>query len=100
MSVSYAAGDLWVGAPLEGGAYVFRRSEEGDWREVEILSIASSNSFMGWSVATDDNTAVVGSPGADFFEGVGSVYYVGCGTSARSCVFLVARVLARCCNPL
>ena len=74
MSVSYAAGDLWVGAPLGGSAYVFRRSEEGDWREVEILSIASSNSFMGLSVAAGDDTAIVGSPGADFFEGVGSVY--------------------------
>ena len=74
MSVSYASGDLWVGAPLGGGAYVFRRSEGGEWQEVDILTIGAANSFMGLSVAASEDMAIVGSPGADFFEGVGSVY--------------------------
>ncbi len=74
MSVSYAAGDLWVGAPLGGAAYVFRRSEDGQWREIEIFSIAGANSYMGVSVAAGEDMAIVGSPGADFFEGLGSVY--------------------------
>ena len=74
MSLSYADGDLWVGAPLGGGAYVLRRSEGGEWQEVEILTIGGANSFMGVSVAASEDMAIVGSPGADFFEGVGSVY--------------------------
>ena len=73
-SVSYSDGDLWVGAPQGGGAYVFRRSEGGDWQEIEILTIGGANSFMGMSVAASEDMAIVGSPGADFFEGVGSVY--------------------------
>ena len=74
MSVSYAAGDLWVGAPLGGGAYVLRRSAGEEWQEVQILTISAANSFMGVSVAASENMAIVGSPGADFFEGLGSVY--------------------------
>ena len=75
MSVSYAAGDLWVGAPLGGRAYVFRASERGEWQEVEFLTSSAANSFMGMSVAASSDMAIVGSPGADFFEGVGSVYH-------------------------
>ena len=45
MSVSYAAGDLWVGAPLGGGAYVLRRSAGEEWQEVQILTISAANSF-------------------------------------------------------
>ena len=75
MSVSYASGDLWVGAPLGGGAYVFRRPGGEEWQEVDILTIGDANSFMGLSVAASEDVAIVGSPGADFFEGVGSVYH-------------------------
>ena len=74
MSISYAAGDLWVGAPLGGGAYVFQRSDDGEWQEVEILTTAAANSFMGLSVAASEDMAIVGAPGADFFEGVGSIF--------------------------
>ena len=74
MSVSYAAGDVWVGAPLGGGAYVVRRSEGEEWKEVQILTIGAANSYMGVSVAASENMAIVGSPGADFFEGLGSIY--------------------------
>jgi hypothetical protein len=74
MSVSYPDGDLWVGAPLGGGAYILRRSEGGEWQEVESLTIGGANSFMGLSVAASEDMAIVGSPGADFFEGVGSIY--------------------------
>ena len=74
MSVSYATGDVWVGAPFGGGAYVFRPSEDGEWQEVQILTIPAPNTFMGVSVAAGEDMAIVGSPGADFFEGVGSVY--------------------------
>ena len=74
MSLSYAAGDLWVGAPFGGGAYVFRCSEGGEWQEAQILTIGGPNSYMGVSVAASEDLAIVGSPGADFFEGLGSVY--------------------------
>ena len=74
MSLSYAAGDLWVGAPFGGGAYVFRRTEGGEWQEAQILIIGGANSYMGVSVAAIEAMAIVGYPGADFFEGLGSVY--------------------------
>ena len=74
LSVSYADGDLWVGAPLGGGAYVHRRSESGAWQEVQIVTIDTAGSYMGVSVAASEDMAIVGSPGADFFEGVGMVY--------------------------
>ena len=38
------------------------------------MTISAANSFMGVSVAASENMAIVGSPGADFFEGLGSVY--------------------------
>ena len=74
MSVLFAARDVWVGAPLGGGAYVFRRSEGEEWTEVQILTIGAANSYMGVSMSASENFAIVGSPGADFFEGLGSIY--------------------------
>ncbi len=74
MSVSLAAGDLLVGAPLGGGVYVLRGSDGGEWQEVQILTIGGPDSYMGLSVAASGNMVVVGSPGADFYEGIGSLY--------------------------
>ena len=80
MSVAYTDGDVVVGAPLGGGAYVYRRSQDGEWREVQVLTIDAANSYMGLSVAAGQGMAIVGSPGADFFEGVGNIYRKDRGT--------------------
>ena len=74
MAVARAGEDLFVGAPLAGMAYVFRASSEGDWQELQTLTLSSPMSFMGMAIAGGEDFAVVGAPGADFFEGVGNLY--------------------------
>ena len=73
MALARTGSDVLVGAPLAGMAYVIRRSGN-DWRELQILRTESPMSFMGVSVAAEADVAVVGLPGADFFEGVGDIY--------------------------
>src|SRR5215469_1288307 len=57
-----------VGAPLssgfKGGAYVYTLTS-GAWSAPTALSMTGvpSNAFLGWSVALEDATALVGAPG-------------------------------------
>ena len=74
MAVARAGEDLFVGAPLAGMAFVFRASSGGDWQELQTLTMTSPRSFMGMAIAGGEDLAVVGAPGADFFEGVGNLY--------------------------
>ena len=74
MGLAGAGGDVFVGAPLAGVTYVFRPSTGGDWQELQALTMTSAMSFMGVAIAGDDDIAVVGAPGADFFEGIASLY--------------------------
>ena len=73
MALARTGSDVLVGAPLSGTAYVIRRSGD-DWRESQILTTEAPMSFMGVSMAAEADVAVVGLPGADFFEGVGDIY--------------------------
>ena len=74
MGVASAGGDVFVGAPLAGVTYVYRPSAAGSWQELQTLTMTSAMSFMGVSIAGGEDIAVVGAPGADFFEGIGSLY--------------------------
>ena len=73
MAVASTGFDVLVGAPLAGTAHVIRQSGD-NWRELQILTTESPNSFMGVALAAEEDVAVVGLPGADFFEGVGGIY--------------------------
>lgn len=73
MALAHTGTDVLVGAPLAGTAYVIRRSGD-DWNELQILTTEHAFSFMGVSVVAEAGVAVVGVPGADFFEGVGDIY--------------------------
>ena len=74
MGLARAGGDVFVGAPLAGVTYVYRPSAGGGWQELQALTMTAAMSFMGVSIAGGEDIAVVGAPGADFFEGMGSLY--------------------------
>ena len=82
-SVGLAGERLVVGAPGAGqgmgGAHVYAMGEDGEWSEETALNaeITGLIGFMGNSVAGGDGFAVVGAPGAAFFEGVGYVFERG-----------------------
>ncbi len=66
-----------AGAPLAGSlgaAFVFAADATGAWRETQTLQGSQPFGFYGTSVAGDVGTILVGSPGSDFFEGVGHMY--------------------------
>ncbi|HEX6939213.1 MAG TPA: FG-GAP repeat protein, partial [Longimicrobiales bacterium] len=73
------AGDLaLVGAPLQaderGAAYLFRRTESGEWVEEAklVARTAAEGALLGASVALLDGRAVVGAPRRD--QATGAVY--------------------------
>jgi len=74
MGLARAGGDVFVGAPMAGITYVFRSSGSDGWQELQSLTMTSAMSFMGVAIASGEDIAVVGAPGADFFEGIGSLY--------------------------
>ncbi|MDE2796225.1 MAG: choice-of-anchor B family protein [Gemmatimonadota bacterium] len=78
MAVAASGDDLVAGTPLAGGGlgggYAFRRDESGDWAEVAEFGSGGPFNFYGLSVALGGDVAVVGAPGADFFDGVGFLF--------------------------
>ena len=78
MAVAAAGDDVVAGTPLAGGGigggFAFRRAESGDWEEVARFGPGGPFNFYGLAVAIDGDMAVVGAPGADFFEGVGFLF--------------------------
>ncbi len=75
-----AGSDLLVGAPFVGqgvgAVYVFRRAEDGAWTEAQSLTVEAEGlaTLFGMSVTAEGNTALLGAPAADFFEGTGYVF--------------------------
>jgi photosystem II stability/assembly factor-like uncharacterized protein len=80
-SLAFDGGNLIIGAPntgdFQGAAYIFTESG-GTWTEVQKIEADDAASFtqFGWSVAIQDDTAMVGSIGASVppTNGVGAVY--------------------------
>jgi choice-of-anchor B domain-containing protein len=75
-----ASGDaLIVGAPFanqaKGEIYAYRRDATG-WSTGQKLAVAAAGMLIayGSAIAVQGTEAVVGGPGADFFEGLGFVY--------------------------
>ena len=78
MAVAASGDDVVAGTPLVGGGigggFAFRRDDSGQWREVAEFGPGGPFNFYGLAVALDGDVAVVGAPGADFFEGVGFLF--------------------------
>ena len=78
MSVAASEDDVVVGAALigggVGGGWGFRRGASGDWSEVAAFGPGGPFNFYGMAVGVDGDMAVVGAPGADYFEGTGFVF--------------------------
>ena len=78
MSVAASGDDVLVGGALVGGGlgggWAFRRGASGDWSEVASFGPGGAFSFYGLAVGVEGDMAVVGAPGADFFEGTGFVF--------------------------
>ena len=77
LALAAAGSDLFVGAPMAGGAgrvFVFRRSDSGQWSEVQQMESPAQFAFLGSAIAASENEVVLGAPGADFFEGSGLVF--------------------------
>jgi choice-of-anchor B domain-containing protein len=77
ISLARAGDDVVAGAPMAGGmgaAFVFRRSAGGDWSQAQHIEGTQNFGFFGGAVAALGDLAVVGAPGADFFEGKGTTY--------------------------
>jgi choice-of-anchor B domain-containing protein len=77
MSLSRAGNDLIAGAPMlhgVGAVFVFRRGANGEWSQVQQLDGTQNFGFFGGAIAALNDLAVIGAPGADFFEGKGVTY--------------------------
>ena len=78
MAVAASGNDVIVGTPIAGGAlgggFAFRRGESGDWDQVASFGPGGPFNFYGLAVAVGGDLAVVGAPGADFFEGAGFLF--------------------------
>jgi len=78
-SVARTGDDLLVGAPVaehgKGAVVVFRRGADG-WTEAQSLTVTPRGllPFTGAAVSASGDLAVVGAPGAEFFEGIGYVF--------------------------
>lgn len=78
-SLGVSGNALLIGAPFaqagQGAVYAFE-SSGGAWTERQTLtrSLMGLTTFYGGAVAVTGSTAIVGAPGADFFEGVGVAY--------------------------
>ena len=82
ISVAAAGSDLLVGAPFAGGTgsvYVFRATDDA-WDQVQQLPFQGSGGlapFFGAAIGVGEQLAAFGAPGAEFFEGTGTVYRRG-----------------------
>ena len=69
---------MLVGAPLPSGAvFSFKRDDTtGVWAEHQQLSASLTGMvvFQGGAIALEANRAVIGAPGADFFQGAGVLF--------------------------
>ena len=78
MAVAASGDDLVAGTPLVGGGIggglAFRRDGTGEWSQVADFGPGGPFSFQGLAVAVGGDVAVVGAPGADFFEGAGFLF--------------------------
>ena len=78
MAVAASGDDVVAGTPLVGGGIggglAFRRDETGEWSQVADLGSGGPFNFYGMAVAVGGDVAVVGAPGADFFEGAGFIF--------------------------
>ncbi len=79
-AIAKAGLDILIGAPgdagITGAVYVFRQDQEGAWAQAQRfaprgLTIAA---WFGGALAAENDAAVVGAPGAAFFDGTGYVY--------------------------
>lgn len=78
MSLAMSGEDMVVGTPLSGGGIgggvAFRQNQNGRWLEVAQMGPGGPFNFYGLSVTVGDDLAIVGAPGADFFEGTGFLF--------------------------
>jgi choice-of-anchor B domain-containing protein len=77
LALDAAGTDLFVGAPVgngTGAVHVFRRDAAGAWSHVQQIASETQFAFFGSAIAVAGDDAVIGGPGADFFEGTGFVY--------------------------
>ena len=78
MAVAASGDDVVVGMPLAGGGIgggaAFRREASGEWAQIASFGPGGPFNFYGLAVSVDDDVAVVGAPGADFFEGTGFLF--------------------------
>jgi len=75
-----AGTDLFVGTPLAGGSggfRVFRQGADGSWSAVQTVGLSAPFGFGGSAIAAEPEVAVIGVPGADFFQGNGLVFTRG-----------------------
>jgi hypothetical protein len=74
------AGDhMFVGAPMAQTVTAFRDSGGSAWTQGETYTNTEPFSFFGSAVGGDGDVAVIGTPGADLFEGTGDVYALDAG---------------------
>ena len=78
MSLAVSGRDMIVGTPFSGGGIgggmAFRQNDNGRWLEVAQFGPGGPFNFYGLAVAVGEGLAVVGAPGADFFEGAGFLF--------------------------
>ena len=78
VSVAVSGDDVIAGAPLigggTGGGAAFRRQPSGDYEQVALFGPGGPLSYYGLAVAVGEEAAVVGAPGADYFEGAGFLF--------------------------
>ena len=78
LAVAADGDDIVVGTPLAGGGlgggFAYRRDETGEWAQVADFGPGGPFNFYGLAVAVGGDVAVVGAPGADFFEGAGFLF--------------------------
>jgi choice-of-anchor B domain-containing protein len=79
-AIAKAGADILIGAPgdagLTGVVYVFRQDQAGTWAQAQRVTTRGLTiaAWFGGAIAAQDDMAVVGSPGAAFFEGTGYLY--------------------------
>jgi choice-of-anchor B domain-containing protein len=76
VTLARAGADLLIGAPLRqgSGSVTVMRESDGQWRTVQNIDGDAPFAFLGGGLAADADLALVGVPGADFFEGAGLAY--------------------------
>lgn len=70
---------LYDGELTGGAAYVYKRTEAGEWPEVQMLSTGEDAlNLFGYRVAIDENYIIAGASGAPFEEEFAAYIYEGC----------------------